>query len=406
LLPDLPAGTILARGFDWQAVAFPPQRIEPFVDLKYGKALQEARRRHGQVPVYGTNGRCGWHDSSLSDGPGVILGRKGQGHLGVEWCPGRFWVIDTAYYAAVDERRIDLKWFYYITRYVGLDDLKTGEKPGLQREVFRAQAFPLPSLSEQRAIGVFLGILDYKIELNRRMNRTLEEMASALFRSWFVDFDPVVAKAAGRAPFGMDPTTAALFPSQFENSEFGQIPRSWQVGRLGDLIQLKRGYDLPNAHRRPGEVPIVSSSGPSGTHSEARIRGPGVVTGRYGTIGQVFYVREDFWPLNTTLYVHDFKGTAVSYAYHLLRLVDFHKFSDKAAVPGINRNHVHNEGIVVPPRELQNRFGRIGDHLLHVSVQNDIEVRTLMLLRDTLLPKLLSGEIRLRDAERAVEAVA
>ena len=82
----------------------------------------------------------------------------------------------------------------------------------------------------------------------------------------------------------------------------------WRHGRLGDFVELKRGYDLPQAKRQPGKVPLVSSSGVSDRHSVAMVTGPGVVTGRYGTIGQVFYVTEDFWPLNTTLYVRDFKG--------------------------------------------------------------------------------------------------
>src|SRR6185503_11228704 len=146
------------------------------------------------ITVYGTNGPCGLHDTPLSNGPGVILGRKGEGHLGVKWCKSPFWVIDTGYFASVNQAEVDLRWFYYSTSYVGLDHLKTGEKPGLSRDTFGRQIFPFPLLDEQRAIGRVLGALDEKIELNCRMNRTLEELTAAFFRSWFVDFDPVVAK--------------------------------------------------------------------------------------------------------------------------------------------------------------------------------------------------------------------
>jgi type I restriction enzyme, S subunit len=123
----------------------------------------------------------------------------------------------------------------------------------------------------------------------------------------------------------------------------------WRDAILGDLIELKRGYDLPQQDRRPGNIPIVSSSGVTDKHVEAKIRGPGVVTGRYGTLGQVFYINEDFWPLNTTLYVCNFKGNDPRFISYFLRLLDFLKYSDKAAVPGLNRNHLHQAPIYYPP---------------------------------------------------------
>ncbi|PJC85597.1 restriction endonuclease subunit S [Vibrio sp. HA2012] len=123
---------------------------------------------------------------------------------------------------------------------------------------------------------------------------------------------------------------------------------NWIEIPLGDFIELKRGYDLPKSKRLVGQVPIVSSAGISDYHSESKVEGPGVVTGRYGTIGEVFYIEEDFWPLNTTLYVTDFKGNCPEFVYYLLKTFDFHKYSDKAAVPGVNRNHLHMEKVRVP----------------------------------------------------------
>lgn len=122
----------------------------------------------------------------------------------------------------------------------------------------------------------------------------------------------------------------------------------WREARLGDVVELKRGYDLPQAERRSGPIPIVSSSGITDQHSEAMVKGPGVVTGRYGTIGQVFFVREDFWPLNTTLYVRDFKGNDPRWVSYFLRTLDFLSYSDKAAVPGVNRNHLHQAHVRFP----------------------------------------------------------
>ena len=133
----------------------------------------------------------------------------------------------------------------------------------------------------------------------------------------------------------------------------------WRVGKLGDFIELKRGYDLPQAKRVSGSVPLVSSSGVSDCHDKAMVKGPGVVTGRYGTIGQVYFVEEDYWPLNTTLYVRDFKGNDPKFINYFLKTVDFFAFSDKAAVPGVNRNHLHEAIAVVPALRTQKNIAEL-----------------------------------------------
>jgi type I restriction enzyme S subunit len=133
----------------------------------------------------------------------------------------------------------------------------------------------------------------------------------------------------------------------------------WRDCKLGDVLELKRGYDLPSQHRQPGSVPIVSSSGSSGFHAEAMVKAPGVVTGRYGTLGEVFFVTRDFWPLNTTLYVRDFKGSDPKFISYFLKTLDIYSCSDKAAVPGVNRNHLHELPVRVPPLAEQRAIARI-----------------------------------------------
>ena len=122
----------------------------------------------------------------------------------------------------------------------------------------------------------------------------------------------------------------------------------WAELPLGDVITLQRGFDLPSQNRKSGRVPIVSSSGISDYHSEIGVKGPGVVTGRYGTIGQVFLIKEDYWPLNTTLWVKDFHGNDPHFASYLLRTVDFQSCSDKSSVPGVNRNDLHRIPVLLP----------------------------------------------------------
>jgi type I restriction enzyme S subunit len=135
----------------------------------------------------------------------------------------------------------------------------------------------------------------------------------------------------------------------------------WVRKKLGDVATLQRGYDLPTHDRVAGKFPLVSSSGISDTHHEYAVRGPGVVTGRSGSIGNVFFIEEDFWPLNTTLYVKDFHGNNPRFVFHLLRNFDLQRFASGAGVPTLNRNFVHDELVGVPPLPEQQRIVGILD---------------------------------------------
>jgi type I restriction enzyme S subunit len=258
------------------------------------------------------------------------------------------------------------------------------------------------SIQEQRAIAHILGTLDDKIELNRRMNETLEALARAIFLWWFVDFDPVRAKAEGRDP-GLPKAVADLFPDCFEDSELGEIPAGWRVGRLDEVLVLQRGFDLPTLERTPGPYPVIAASGLNGTHNQFMVRGPGVTTGRSGVLGNVFYIHEDFWPLNTSLWVKQFKHSTPTFAFHLLRGLDFSMFNAGSAVPTLNRNHVHNLPVVIPSMSTIRTFEELSVPLLKRQKANVDESRTLVALRDMLLPELISGELRVKDAERFVK---
>jgi len=134
---------------------------------------------------------------------------------------------------------------------------------------------------------------------------------------------------------------------------------TWRPARLGDVLTLKRGHDLPDSQRQDGDVPVVSSSGITGLHSEPRAKAPGVVTGRYGTIGEVFYIEEDYWPLNTALYVIDFKGNHPRFVAYFLESVLRNYQSDKSAVPGVNRNVLHEINVRCPDTKIQERIASV-----------------------------------------------
>jgi type I restriction enzyme S subunit len=134
---------------------------------------------------------------------------------------------------------------------------------------------------------------------------------------------------------------------------------AWRECKLGEVVNLKRGYDLPHNDRVPGPFPIVSSSGITDHHAEAKVKGPGVITGRYGTLGEIFFVEEDFWPLNTSLYVQDFKSNDPRFISYFLRQLNFGTRNAAGAVPGVNRNHLHKIDVCVPPLPVQLRIAGI-----------------------------------------------
>jgi len=307
----------------------------------------------------------------------------------------------TTFWRTLDTEKLDRRYLFSYMRSPAFQAqlasraAETDMAPYVSLTSQRGLSVLLPPIHEQREIGRTLGALDDKIELNRRMSETLEAIARALFKSWFVNFDPIRARMEGHTLIASS-KILSLFPNSLDDNG---VPLQWHQVKLLDVCELKRGYDLPSTKRSAGPFPVISSSGASGRHSKAMVEGPGVVTGRYGTIGQVFFVLGKFWPLNTALYVRDFKGNSPRFVYYLLKQIDFLKYSDKAAVPGINRNHLHEAVVILPPRPLQEEFARLLAPVWARQATTDAQTLTLATIRDALLPKLISSELRVKDAE-------
>ena len=290
--------------------------------------------------------------------------------------------------------------YYWLTSQDGQDYLFSRVSqvgvPQIQRPLttLREATIPLPPIHEQRAIAHILGTLDDKIELNRRMNETLEAMARALFKSWFVDFDPVRAKAEGRDP-GLPKAIADLFPSRLVDSELGEIPEGWEVKRLGDLLELAYGKALKAEDRHGGNVPVYGSNGLVGWHDERLAAGPGIVLGRKGNPGVATWAPTDFFAIDTAFYVVP-KAVcrSVHFLFHVLKTHDLASLGADSAVPGLNRNLAYMSTQVLPPQRLLDKFGKYSSSLAARVHDCSEESRTLAALRNTLLPKLISGELR------------
>jgi type I restriction enzyme S subunit len=265
--------------------------------------------------------------------------------------------------------------------------------PHISGPDIRKFEFVLPPLPIQREIAHILGSLDDKIDLNRRMNATLESMACALFKSWFVDFDPVRAKAEGRQPDGIDADTAALFPDSFEDSALGPIPAGWRVAHIGELAEFAYGKPLRADNRIDGEFPVFGSNGIVGSHNEYLVIGPGLVIGRKGNPGTVMWSESNFFPIDTTFYAIPTSNLPLRFLFYMLLNQDLASLSADSAVPGLNRNIAYLNKVVVPPAGLVCAFDNLVSSLMRKIYLNDRETITLAVTRDALLPRLMSGEV-------------
>jgi len=303
----------------------------------------------------------------------------------------------------------DNLFVYYLARYPEFRNfaiVRMEGSSGRQRvpaPTLKKYIFACPSYDEQRAIAHILGSLDDKIELNQRMNETLEAMARALFKSWFVDFDPVRAKAEGRDP-GLPSEIAAFFPDSFQDSDLGEIPKGWEIKRIGEVVEFAYGKALKASNRKPGNVPVFGSNGSIGLHNEALVKGPGIVIGRKGNPGIVTWSSKDFFPIDTTFYVkHSESITSLNYLFYALKDQDLQSLSADSAVPGLNRNLAYMNKVLVPSDKAQSVFHEQIRPIFRKIDTNDNESVILASLRDTLLPKLISGELRIPDAEKFVK---
>lgn len=282
----------------------------------------------------------------------------------------------------------------------GLEARATGTTVlGIRQKELRKVTLIIPPLREQRAIAHILGTLDKKIELGHRMNQSLEAIARAIFKSWFVDFDPVHAKAAGEEPYGMDAQTAALFPDAFTDSNLGPIPAGWHVAALGDVLELAYGKGLKEADRCPGSTPVFGSNGQVGWHDRPLVKGPGIIVGRKGNPGTVTWSSTDFYPIDTTFYVvPKERGSSLQYLFHTLEHQSLPHLASDSAVPGLNRNIAYMNWMLVPSSETARAFDHIASNLYSMIYANTSQSRTLAELRDALLPRLISGRLRVPQA--------
>ncbi|AFA47672.1 restriction endonuclease subunit S [Acetobacterium woodii] len=290
-----------------------------------------------------------------------------------------------------DESKCDKEYIYqYISTFETQYRLASSaggsaNQANISPKQIKDLVIPYPPLNEQKAIAHILSTLDEKIEVNNQINKTLEKMAQAIFKQWFVDFEfPNEAGEPYQSSGG-----------EMVESELGLVPKGWEVGTLGDILTLNYGKSLPAKKRLEGNVKVYSSAGVTGLHNEALIHEPSIIVGRKGTIGTVYYSTEPSFCIDTAYFAtqKDSKYPLIL-MYQLLKEIDLKQYNEDSAVPGLNRNTVYAIKIVIPPVELQNTIGVQILAIYNLIFQNIKQNEKLSAIRDLLLPKLMAGEIR------------
>ena len=331
--------------------------------------VKEADRIKGPYPYYGASGIIDMVDGHLFDGEYLLIAEDGE-NLRSRKTPiafmaeGKFWVNNHAHIIRGNQKANTKFLMYYLLQTDISGFLSGSTIPKLTQDNLNRIPILLPTLLEQQAIAEILGAFDDKIELNHRMNRTLESIARAVFRE-------------------------TLY------KEWGKS----DTVRLGEICEFSYGKSLKEDQRTSGQVPVFGSNGQIGWHNEYLAKGPGIIVGRKGNPGVVVWSQDDFYPIDTTFYVvPKEQNTSLIWLYFVLDSINLPHLSSDSAVPGLNRNIAYMSEINQPSKVVMEHFDDFVSPIFK-EINNNNKVSCILAnLRDTLLPKLMDGEVRVASA--------
>ncbi|SFL57367.1 restriction endonuclease subunit S [Shimia aestuarii] len=355
---------------------WPTKPLGDLVDVldRLRKPITKKDRKAGPYPYYGATGVLDHVDGYLFDEPLVLIGEDGAkweaGANSAFAIEGKTWVNNHAHVIRPHRDQVLDGWLIYYLNGADLMPFISGMTvPKLNQGRLREIPIPLPPLEEQQRIvavldEAFEGLVRARAHAEANLQNAQELLKSA--------------------------RSVALDPPETQEG--------WHRLKLGDVATLQRGFDLPKRLRTRGRFPLVTSSGPTDTHSQAKVKGPGVVTGRSGSIGNVFFIEEDFWPLNTALYVKDFHGNEPRFVFHMLKSFNLARFASGAGVPTLNRNDVHYEVVELPKsrdaqKKIVEHMDAISEQIGRAEVLYEAKLQDLEDLRQSLVQKAFAGEL-------------
>jgi type I restriction enzyme S subunit len=393
------------------------------------KPVTRSARTTGRYPYYGAAGIQDLVSDYLFDGSYILVGEDGTVVTNGEYpvvqiAEGKFWVNNHAHVLRPLDS-CDFDFLYYLLKGTKVTNLITGAvQPKLSMTNLKSLELIWPENPKVRlAIGQVLRLLDRKIQINKELSKTLEDIAQTIFKSWFIDFDPVKAKMAGEKPVGMDDATAALFPDSMEDSELGLIPSGWFAGNLADVFSLQGGYSFKSSSWAERGVPVVkigsvkpglvdlnqvsyiSQELAANVSSSFKLESGSLVIGLTGYVGQVGLVRTHFPAPLLNQRVARFGGVdgewRVPFTYCLTRRLEFKKAVENAAIGSAQQNvsiaQILGLPHAVPPFAARAQFDDLFENSFRKIIALADENEILGQLRDALLPRLISGELQIPE---------
>ena len=347
---------------EWKTV-----KLGEIITIKYGKDHKALGA--GNVPVYGSGGIMRYADKAIYDKPSILIPRKGSLN-NIFYVDKPFWTVDTMFWSIIDTEKADPHFLFYAICKLDFAGLNVGSAvPSLTVPVIEAVELPLPPIETQRRIAAILSSLDDKIENNNRINRNLEAQAQALFKSWFVDFEP----------WG------------------GTMPEDWKEGTLGEIAEFKRGKGILGKDARPGNVPVVAGGmEPAYYHDTANTKAPVITISASGAnAGFVRLYYEDVWASDCSWIDASSKNLLWVYCYLSMNRHILRHAQTGAVQPHVKAKDVNAFEIIVPAQDVIEDFINAVKPLFKQIANNQEENDRLATLRDTLLPKLMKGDIAL-----------
>lgn len=270
---------------------------------------------------------------------------------------------------------------------------------GIKQSELRKVDVRVPPFNLQQSAAITLKALDDRITLLRETNTTLEAIAQALFKSWFVDFDPVHARARGEEPAGLSPEVAALFPDSFEESELGMVPKGWDCGNLGDVLKIAYGKNLPTAKLLESGFPVFGGNGRIGFYSQYLYEQRQVLVACRGAAsGKINQSAPKSYVTNNSLVLESNERVPFGYLKGFMSLSDLSAYVTGSAQPQVTIDNLKGFKIMIPSQSVTKAFESLSSELEERTQQNNDQAQTLATLRDTLLPRLISGQLRLPEA--------
>ena len=356
-------------------------KLSEVVTIKYGKNQSEVVDIDGKYPILGTGGIIGYSNQYLYNKPSVLIGRKGS-IKNVKYIDKPFWTIDTLFYTIINENIAIPKYLFYKLSRSDLSTYNEGSAvPSLTTATLNQIKIDIPSLEEQKRIADILTALDDKIELNNQMNQTLEEIASLLYKRWFVDFEFPDDKGNPYKSSG----------GEMVDSELGMIPKGWEVKELGEVLEISSGNrPVQKSEEKTKEniFPIVGASKIMGYTNNYILDDTNevLIIGRVGTLGIIQKYREKIWVSDNTLII---KSNFQNYIKQYLSNVDFYSLNSGSTQPLITQTTINKLLIVVPCNKVTNKFEKIESSNVKIKFFNTYEIKKIQRLKLELLKELI-----------------